>query len=114
MGQNSTSLNLSLREYFEETSRDVAQKLAHLGSVVERMSGEAEARGEPIEFCPLVDCRARRRYRAAVQDAVRVLDATRRSFKSRQLEDLRRRLEAVLVEDGLPGNAKVQPGSGLK
>jgi L-amino acid N-acyltransferase YncA len=114
LGQNSTPLNLSLREYFEEASRDVAQRLAHLGTVVEQMSAAAEARGELIEFCPLVDCRARQRYRAAVQDAVRVLDATRRSFKSRQLEDLRRMLEAVLVEDGLLGNAKVQPGSGLK
>jgi hypothetical protein len=105
LGQNGSSLDLSLREYFAETSREVTERLAHLGSVVERVSAEAETRGERIEFCPLVDCRARRRYRAAVQDAVRVLDATRRSFRSRQLEGLRRMLETVLNEDEPSGNS---------
>lgn len=107
MGQNGSRLNLSLREYVTEISREVTERLTHLGTVVERVAAEGEKRRELIEFCPLVDCRARRRYRAAVQDAVRVLAETRHSFKSRQLEGLRRMLEAVLSEDGARGNEKV-------
>jgi hypothetical protein len=107
LGQNGSPLNLDLKEYVSEMSRELTERLAHLQSVVERVAAENEAAGHPIEFCPLVDCRARRRYRVAVQEAVKVLDETRRSFKSRQLEELRRMLEAVLIEDGPSGFKKV-------
>jgi len=110
MGQNGSPLNLDLREYVTEISHDVTERLAHLRSVVERVTAEREAEGRPIEFCPLVDCRARQRYRVAVHEAVKVLDETRHSFKSRQLEDLRRMLEAVLFEDRPSGAGDGDPG----
>jgi hypothetical protein len=107
LGQNGRPLNLDLREYVAEISHELTERLTHLQSVVDRVAAEHEVDGRPIEFCPLVDCRARQRYRAAVRDAVRVLAETRRSFKSRQLEDLRRTLEAVLTEDGSRGAEKI-------
>ena len=112
MGQNGSPLNLSLHEYIAEVSREVEERLNHLGMVVDQIGAERKARGEPIDFCPLVDCRARERYRNVVQEAVRVLDDTRRSFKSRQLEDLRRKLETVLVEDAPsgPGGRRLETG----
>jgi hypothetical protein len=106
MGHNGSPLNLDLREYVNNISREMTDRLSHLQAVVERVTAENEAAGPPIEFCPLVDCRARRRYRHAVEEAVEVLDETRRSFKSRQLEELRRMLEAVLIEDRPSGTGK--------
>lgn len=99
MGHDGSPLDLDLREYVTNLSREMTERLTHLQAVIERVAAENDAAGSPLEFCPLVDCRARRRYRAAVQEAVKVLDQTRRSFKSRQLEELRRMLEAVLSED---------------
>ena len=99
MGHIGSPLNLTLQEYVAEVSREVTERLTHLSAVVEQLATEREAGAKSIDFCPLVDCRARQRYRIAVQDAVRVLDETRRSFKSRQLEDFRRKLEAILIED---------------
>ncbi|MDD3992115.1 MAG: hypothetical protein RBR20_14220 [Desulfobacterales bacterium] len=46
--------------------------------------------------CPL---RSReKRLREAIQEAIEVLESTRRSFKSKQLEMLRKNLTAVLIE----------------
>lgn len=60
LGQNGSPLNLSFREYVTEVSREVTERLTHLGKVVERVAAEGEKRGELIGFCPIVDCRARR------------------------------------------------------
>jgi len=38
------------------------------------------------------------RYKTAIQEAIEVLDASRRSFKSKQLEALRKQLTRVLIE----------------
>ena len=48
--------------------------------------------------CPLLDCSRLEKLRAAIVDAVEVLEQTRRSFKSRQLEALRKRLNEVLMQ----------------
>jgi hypothetical protein len=46
--------------------------------------------------CPL---RSReKRLREAIQEAIEVLESTRRAFKSKQLEMLRKNLTAVLIE----------------
>lgn len=38
------------------------------------------------------------RFKAAIQEAIDVLEASRRSFKSKQLEALRKRLTQVLID----------------
>jgi hypothetical protein len=49
--------------------------------------------------CLLRDCAQRRHLRRALREAIEVLEDTRRSFKSKQLEALRRQLIRVLAED---------------
>jgi Mrp family chromosome partitioning ATPase len=56
----------------------------------------AEAANRPA--CSYVDCPRMRAYRNLLLDAIQVLEETRRSFKSRQLEGLRRRLAAALLD----------------
>ena len=52
--------------------------------------------------CQLLNCPRHDRLLRAVEDAVVVLESTRNAFKSKQLGDLRRRLEQVLREERAP------------
>ncbi len=90
---------LSMREYVTQIAEEISARVNHQRETMLKLL-EAEERADgPIPYCPLVDCSPRRKYRAALTEAVRVLEETRRSFKSKQLEDLRKKLQAVLAED---------------
>ncbi len=53
----------------------------------------------PHGDCSHEDCPHRRRLRETLADVIAVLEATRKAFKSKQLETLRKRLIGVLAED---------------
>ncbi len=56
--------------------------------------------GDPdIQRCFLLDCPHRRRLRETLVEVVEVLEGTRKAFKSRQLEALRKKLIGVLAEN---------------
>ena len=46
--------------------------------------------------CSLLDCPRRKAYEAMLRETIQVLEATRRSFKSHQLQVLRERIMGVL------------------
>lgn len=99
MGQNGQA-DVDLREYVTEIARELTDRVDHQREVlVKYLDKRAQQQGQPIEYCPLIDCSPRQKYRAALLDAIRVIEETRRSFKSRQLEELRKRLEGVLADD---------------
>lgn len=50
-----------------------------------------------LAYCPLVDCEKLSRLRAAIQEAIEVLDETRSSFKSKRLEVMRKKLIDILA-----------------
>ncbi len=49
-----------------------------------------------LDNCPLVACPHERKLKDVIVDAIAVLEDTRKSFKSRQLEELRKKLTGVL------------------
>ena len=49
--------------------------------------------------CFFRDCPRRRKLRKTLAEAVDILEQTRKAFKSKQLETLRKRLIRVLAED---------------
>ena len=51
-----------------------------------------------LDTCNLLDCPHRRKLVGTLVETIRVLEETRRAFKSRRLEVLRKRLMDVLVE----------------
>ena len=55
-----------------------------------------------LNACPTLNCPHRRKFRATLVDAISVLEDTRRSFKSRQLEVLRKNLIGALAEHACP------------
>ena len=91
--------SISLSQYITQFSSELTERIEHQRRVFLKLLEERERSGRPLDYCVLVDCGPRQKYRAAVQDAVRVLKDTRRSFKSKQLEELRKRLEDLLAAD---------------
>ncbi|GAF89124.1 unnamed protein product [marine sediment metagenome] len=84
----------ALRQSVEELR---ARAEAH-GRLLARAMGKGET-GTGIDECPLMDCPHRRRLRETLVEAITVLEGTRKAFKSKQLEALRRKLIGVLAED---------------
>jgi len=54
---------------------------------------------EMLEVCIACDCPHRRMLRETLSEVIRVLEQTRKAFKSKQLEELRIRLIGVLAQD---------------
>ncbi len=52
------------------------------------------------QTCASLDCSCRRKLRATLHETITVLEDTRKTFKSRQLAELKQRLLQVLVETG--------------
>ncbi|OGV70592.1 MAG: hypothetical protein A3K19_06560 [Lentisphaerae bacterium RIFOXYB12_FULL_65_16] len=52
-----------------------------------------------LDVCGFLDCPHRRRLRETLVEAIAVLEETRRAFKSKQLEVLRKKLIGVLAEN---------------
>jgi hypothetical protein len=80
-----------MRAYVESLFDDMAQRLAHQRTVVMRCMDGLSA--------PAVDAAMLSRQQellGAVREAVDVLEETKRSFKSKQLGELRVKLERVL------------------
>ena len=99
MSGNGSEMNVSLSDYITQVTNELTERVEHQRRVFMRLVEEREHSGRPLEYCVLVDCGPRKKYRAAVQDAVRVLGETRSAFKSKQLEDLRKRLESLLAAE---------------
>lgn len=57
-----------------------------------------EARGH-VEVSFSVECVHRKRLRETLAEVIEILEETRKSFKSRRLEALRKKLIGVLAED---------------
>jgi len=99
MGQTVHTEKLDLREYVAEITRELGERIEHQRQVMLKLIGEREQKGQPIDYCPLVDCGPRKRLREALRETVAVLEDTRRAFKSKRLEELRLKLESLLAEE---------------
>ncbi len=90
-----------------EAVRKSAEELQLMVETHCRLLAQAMEGGDTrteIDACPLVDstdrdCPHRRRLRETLADAIAVLEETRKAFKSKQLETLRKRLIGVLAEN---------------
>jgi hypothetical protein len=90
---------IDLYEYVNGMAGQLTERIEQQRQVLLKVIDERRDEGRSVDYCPLVDCMPRQKYRAAVLDAIQVIEETRRSFKSRQLEELRKRLGNLLAED---------------
>jgi len=61
-------------------------------------SGDAGGEERNVSGCGSHDCRHRHLLRHTLADAIEVLENTRKAFKSKQIEALRKKLTRVLIE----------------
>jgi L-amino acid N-acyltransferase YncA len=99
MAGNGAGINVSLPEYITQVTNELTERVEHQRRVFMKLVEERERAGRPLEYCVLVDCGPRKKYRAAVQETIHVLKETRSAFKSKQLEELRKRLETLLAAE---------------
>jgi hypothetical protein len=52
----------------------------------------------PVDLCILLDCPYRRLLRQVLVETIKVLEETKKAFKSKRLESLRKRLTEVLLD----------------
>ncbi|MEW5702617.1 MAG: response regulator [Candidatus Zixiibacteriota bacterium] len=78
------------------TLRNIGAALSDLQQIIDSLT---EAAGD-ADACHLFDCPRPAALRAALKETVSVLERTKRSFKSRELGELRARLERLLAQEG--------------
>lgn len=82
----------SVDAFLALTLRNVMGSLSDLGLLGQALSGK-QVEAHP---CQLMNCPRGAQLQTAVRDTIAVLEETRSSFKSRQLGELRQRLELLL------------------
>jgi DNA-binding NtrC family response regulator len=87
------SLDGSLDWYLEETLRRFANLSVSLMSTIDMLK---RTHGGQAEVCSLMYCPRLAAYEDAIRNTVDVLVQTKNTFKSKELAELRRRLEVVL------------------
>jgi len=80
--------------YLDETVRQFANASLGLVSTIRTLQ-QSGGKG-PEDICTLLNCSRLAAYRRGIQNAVDVLVQTKNSFKSKELGELRKRLEALL------------------
>jgi hypothetical protein len=86
-----------LRQVMRRLADDLTEKAQLLRSFCSETGAEGVF-NDPVLFCDENNCPYRRRFKKVLADAVEELEKTRRSFKSKQLEALRKRLCKELVQ----------------
>jgi hypothetical protein len=89
----------AVRKSAEELQLRVETHCRLLAQEVEGGDSRAETDACPLVDSPHGDCPHRRRLKEMLADVIAVLEETRKSFKSKRLEALRKKLVGVLAED---------------
>jgi len=95
-GKGSPEDERRLRQIMHRLADDLIEKAQLLKSCSSESSAESVF-NHPVLFCDENNCPYRRRFKKVLAEAVEELEKTRKSFKSRQLEALRKRLCKELV-----------------
>jgi hypothetical protein len=90
---------LDYRDYVTQITAELMERVEHQHMMMLKLVDDRQQEGKSIEYCPLVDCEPIRNLREGLREAVSVLEETRSSFKSKRLEELRLKLEALIIED---------------
>lgn len=89
------SAPMSLAQVFNNQIREIYQSLEGLQLASQLASGKPEVGSK--DLCQVVKCSNLERHREILQETVAVLIRTKSSFKSKELADLRTRIETFLA-----------------
>ncbi len=80
----------------ESCTRDLHARVERQQSVLLAMLGETKT--PPLNTCVTPDCPHRKQFSRVLLETIEGLEETRKSFKSKRLEELRAKLMRVLKE----------------
>ncbi len=89
--------NDPLVRLIEKSTQDLHDRVNIQKEVMLNVLGRASCE-IPIEFHPMLDEPFRKLLRQVLAETIEVLEETKKAFKSRRLEELRKRLMEVLKE----------------
>ncbi|MBS1257387.1 MAG: Regulator of RpoS [Candidatus Scalindua arabica] len=92
--ENSTSI--AINTFFELTLRNVVDSLMDL----KHMTDELSMQSDEQYVCNLLDCPSLTTLKGGLSETVDVLKKTKNSFKSKDLGELRKKLETIIGEEG--------------
>ena len=93
-GSVASGLNWTPEQFLAEGAQDMKTLLANVQQVVESIArGHVSA---PVDVCTFMRCPRQRAYKQMLIETIEVLERTKHAFKSKDLGELRRRLEAML------------------
>ena len=93
---NDTPLAWSLSAYVNQRLQRMEVLSTSLLKVADRIMGDQNQ--EPADICRFMECPRKSAYQRALTHTVEVLERTKHAFKSKDLGELRRSLEALLKE----------------
>ena len=89
---------MTVRELIEQSAEDLRRRAdEHRRLLASLMSKAGQVNGIP-DTCFYSNCPHQRRLRETITETIEVLEGTRKAFKSRQLEVLRKKLIRTLAE----------------
>jgi hypothetical protein len=86
-----------LKKLIERSTQDLHQRVDMQQHVLLSILGQLKD-GCPVDLCPVVDCPHKRLLRQVLAESIEVLEETKKAFKSKRLEGLRKRLMYALME----------------
>jgi hypothetical protein len=95
-GERSPEDERQLRQILRKLADDLVEKSQILRDFCSENCPEGVFNG-PVLFCDENNCPYRRRFKKILADTVEELEKSKRSFKSKQLEALRKRLCQELI-----------------
>jgi hypothetical protein len=85
-------------DLLKASARDLQQRVdAHQRLIDAAIEKDAAVR-QALDACPLSDCPHRHELKGILLEAIYILEETRKAFKSKQLEALRKKMIRALAE----------------
>ena len=85
-------------QILQTSARDIQRRIEEHQRLIDAALEGGDVK-DMLNACPPLDCPHRRKFRKTCVEAISVLEDTRRAFKSKQLEALRKNLIGALAED---------------
>ena len=83
----------------ERSAEDLHQRIEMQRHLLLALLGQQQKGHISSDLCTILNCPHRRRLKEAIREAIETLEETKKSFKSKTLEGLRKRLMEVLLEE---------------
>jgi hypothetical protein len=94
-GNNPSPSSLSAGAFLNLTLQNISGSISDIQYLFESLNQEKKEK----QACNLFQCPANEKLKAAITETINVLEKTKSSFKSKELGNLRKRLESIDINN---------------